>query len=111
MANNNATYQQVHTVSIPREKLVEISVNPNLGKKDLRVLIILLTQLDGYKYTSRVKNKPDPLNFKRIDVESIADTLNLTKKEVRRSIELLELEGYLEDGDNETIKNGYRFTF
>lgn len=111
MANNNATYQQVHTVSIQRDKLVEISTNLNLSKKDLRVFLILLTQLDGYKYTSRMKNKPDPMNFKRVDIESIAETLSMTKKEVRRSIELLELEGYIEDGDNETIKNGYRFTF
>ena len=48
LSNHNATYQQRNTVSINRDKLVEIAINPNLTKKDLRVLVLLLTQLDGF---------------------------------------------------------------
>ena len=111
MANVNATYQQVHTVSVKREKLIDIGTNLDLNKKDLRLFIILLTQLDGYTEPKRQSDRPDPLNYKRIDIASLADVLSMSKKEVKKSLDKLMLEGYIEDGSNDTIKDGYRFTF
>lgn len=114
MANNRNTYQQEHTISVKRDKIVDIASRIDLGKKDLRVFLILLTQLDGYSYpeTRRVNGTyRDPLNFKKIDIEQMSDILSMSKKDVKKSVEFLNDEGIIERGSNDTIKNGYRFTF
>lgn len=112
MSNHNATYQQKTTVSINRDKLVELAVNPNLTKKDLKVMILLLTQLDGYVPPKVLrKDFNDPLNFKKIQYKRIAKTLNIEKRDVIDSVTNLWNEGYLEQGSNDTIEKGYRFTF
>ena len=50
MANNRCIYQQKETVSIPKSELMEwVIMNDNLNKKDLRVCLFLLTELDGWK--------------------------------------------------------------
>lgn len=76
---------------------------------------MLFTQLDGFKLpepgSSNFHNYKDPLNYKSISVEQIADTLNLKKKKVRKSIDLIDSLYLIECGSNETVKNGYRFTF
>lgn len=112
MANNRNTYQQEHTVSIKREKLIEMAVDPVLSKKDLKVLIMLLSQLDGYSMPkTNNPNFKDPLNFKKIDVRKIASTLEMDNKTVKKSIRKLHNEWYIEEGSNDTIKKGYRLTF
>lgn len=105
MANNKFTYQQQRNVSIPRDALINIA-SLDLGKKDYKVLVVLFTQLDGWGGGTN-----DPLNYKKIDINSIAQTLSLKKKDVRASIDTLLDEGLIELGDNDTVRYGYRFTF
>lgn len=111
MANNRNTYQQVHNVSINREKLSEIAADDSLSKKDLRVLIALFTTLDGYSLPLNMDRQKDPLNFKKIDRKKIAKLLDLDKSDVDKSIDNLNINGYIEEGSNDTIKHGWRFTF
>nr|DAJ74711.1 MAG TPA: replication protein O [Caudoviricetes sp.]DAW33910.1 MAG TPA: replication protein O [Caudoviricetes sp.] len=112
MANNRNTYQQIQTVSVSRERLLDMATNVDYNKKDFRVFLALLTQLDGYTVPKKLnKDHQDPLNFKKIDKEALADLLCLSKKEVNKAIDKLYEDGYIEKGDNQTIKNGYRFTF
>lgn len=111
MANVKAVYQQINTVSVQRIAIIDIASDEDLSCKDYKVLLMLLSQLEGYSRPVNYKEENDPLNFKRINPESIADALRIKKKDVKKSIQwLLEL-GYIEMGSNETIKNGYRFTF
>jgi hypothetical protein len=110
MANNRCTYQQEHTVSIRRDKLIEIATNEELSKKDYKVLLMLLTQLNGWCMPPSGKGK-DPMNYMKLDMESIANTLGLKKKEVKASIENIMDEYLIETGDSDTVINGYRFTF
>lgn len=111
MANNRNVYQQLTNVSINKKQLIEISKNIALSKKDLRVLLILFTELNGWSEPKNGKEIKDPFNFKKIDIESIAETLDLKKKEVKECIRNLMDAGLIEPGDNDTVKNGYRFTF
>lgn len=112
MANHRCTYQQVETVSIKRDRLIEVAEDTEYGKNDFRVFLVLLSQLDGFCYpenSRRVVN--DPLNFKKINLGQIADTLSLSKKQVKKSVDNLYNDGLLEMGSNNTVKDGYRFTF
>ena len=111
MANTNATYQQVNTVSVRREKLIDIASDTGYGKNDLRVFLALLTQLEGFTPPKNNREYKDPLNFKIIDIKAISDTLDISKKKVKKIIEKLHDDGLLEEGGNDTIKSGYRFTF
>ena len=109
MSNHKATYQQQETVSINRNKLIEISQDYEYNKNDYRVFLLLLTQLNGFNNDNN-KTK-DPLNFKLLDIEQMADHLALSKKDVKKSIKKLYNDGLLEKGTNDTIRDGYRFTF
>jgi transcription initiation factor IIE alpha subunit len=113
MANNRCTYQQTYTISVPRKELLEyVILNDELSKKDYRVFLMLLTELDGYSYPrGRVSENPDPHNYKKIDSEKIADELNMKESEVKDCIKKLRKEGIIEKGDTKNMKNGYRFTF
>lgn len=113
MANNKFVCQSVYNVSVNRDKLITVACNEDLGKKDLRVFLMLLSQLTGYKEPENISSKtaPDPLNFKKVDVGQIANSLNLKKKDVDRSIDNLFDEGYLEEGSNDSVDDGWRFTF
>lgn len=115
MSQNRFVYNQVYTVSVPKKELTELACNKDLSKKDLRVCLLLFTKLDGYKIGDKVTlgdgRLKDPMNYNRIDIESIAETLGLKKKEVKASIETLIEQGIIEEGSTTTIKNGYRFTF
>lgn len=51
------------------------------------------------------------MNYARIDIDSISDTLNIKKKDVKRSINTLLDLGIIEEGSNDTVSKGYRFTF
>lgn len=109
MANINAVYQQQNTVSIPRDALKNIAEDDQLTKTDLRVFMALFTELNGF--TDIYGRKEDPKNFKLIDSDSIADFLYLKHKDVKKSIKNLKKSGYIEQGNSESISNGWRFTF
>jgi hypothetical protein len=112
MANSRCVYQQKDTVSIPKNELLEwVVYNDKLGKKDLRIVLFLLTELNGWKPSFYRNNTPDPLNYKIIEKKRIADTLNMDVKDVKKSINTLVEVGILERGDSNSGKNGYRFTF
>jgi predicted transcriptional regulator len=103
----------VNTVSIPKKELREYVIyNLELNKKDYKVFLMLLTELDGY---SPPKNRSftdsDPLNFTKVDSEQIAKQLDMDESDVKKSIKKLVKEGIIEKGDNHNTKNGYRFTF
>ena len=83
MANNRNTYQQIQTVSVSRERLLDMATNVDYNKKDFRVFLALLTQLDGYTIPKKLnKDHQDPLNFKKIDKEALADLLCLRSKQI-----------------------------
>ena len=110
MANSRNVYQQKTTVSIPKDGLLNnVIYNTNLGKKDLRIFIFLLTQLDGYSEPDN-RNYPDPKNFKAVSTKKIANTLDMSKKDVEKCIENLINEGILETGHSNAA-HGLRFTF
>lgn len=108
MANNRVTYQQQTNVSIPRKGILSIACDDKLKKVDYKVILCLFSTLDGWKYSSRT---PDPENFKAIDISQIADNAGVSKKDVKESINKLIDRGYIQDGCNDTISKGYRFTF
>jgi predicted transcriptional regulator len=56
-------------------------------------------------------NHKDPMNFKKIDIDRMADLLNLSKKDIKKSIKKFDEDGLIEHGNTDTIKDGYRFTF
>ena len=62
MANINAVYQQQNTVSIPREGIKSIAEDDLLSKTDIRVLLALLTELNGF--SDPYNRKEDRLNYK-----------------------------------------------
>lgn len=114
MANNRSTTQQQNNVTISRKELIELAKDNELYEIDYRVLLMLFSVLDGWKMPDAVVPGPvpkDPMNYKHIDVNAIADTLNVKKKDVKKSVKRLHKIGYIEQGDSDTIKNGYRFTF
>lgn len=117
ISQHGYVYQQTYSVSIPKEALTKcVIANEDLSKKDIRVCLLLLTKLGGYGIREGMspadkRAKPDPLNYASIDINSIADTLNLKKKEVKNSINTLIDYGIIEEGSNDTVSKGYRFTF
>lgn len=111
MAQANYTYQQTRNVSINKNSLQDIAANDNLTQTDIRVCLVLFTELNGWVTDGSSKNKKDPLNYKIVDKDSIARTLGIKKKKVKEAMENLMNEGYIEKGDSETVSNGYRFTF
>ena len=113
MANNKSTYQQTYTVSVPKKELLEYVVyNPDLNKKDYKVFLMLLTELNGYAgpKSNRLDDK-DPQLFTKIDSEQIAEQLDMDNSDVKKSIKKLLREGIIEKGNTANMKNGYRFTF
>ena len=113
MANNKFVSQSVYNVSVNRDKLIEIACNEDMSKKEYKVFIMLLSQLTGYRppEVDRSNSAPDPLNFKRVDERQIADSLNLKKKDVSEAIDQLFDYGYLEEGSNDSVSDGWRFKF
>lgn len=108
MANNKFTYQMVHNVSIPKLALEDLA-STDLSKTDYKVLLMLLTELEGFQMTR--SNQMDPENFREVSVKNIAKHLGISKEKVQTSIDTLIDYEYLEEGTTSTIKNGLRFTF
>ena len=116
MANKIDTYQQLTSFSVPRESFTrQVVDNTKLTKEDYVVLCLLLTKLNGWnKYDRNIvkANKtPDPKNFTKLHMGSIATTLHMEKKRIKTSIAHLVEIGVLEEGSSDTVKHGYRFTF
>lgn len=109
MANNINVYQQMHNVSIPKQGIRDILEDDSLSKTDLRLLLSLFTELDGFSDPNN--RKTDPQNYKIIDLDSISDFLDIKYKETKKSLKHLLRQGYIEKGDSDSVSNGYRFTF
>lgn len=110
MANSRNVYQQKTTVSIPKQELLNIVVyNHNLNKKDLKIILLLLTEIDGWSEPENGK-KEDPMNFKHISCKKIAKTLQMDTKDVNKSLSKLIDENILEEGISRSA-SGVRFTF
>ena len=88
-------------------------LDDGLKARDYKVLLLLLTELDGYVPTGRRTrgDKYDPCNFTPIDIGEIARTLDCSKKKVKKSIETLLYYDIIEEGVNDTKGEGFRFTF
>ena len=111
MANNRNVYQQTYNVSVPKNELLDYVVyNQELDKKDYKIFLMLLTELNGYSKAVNSKNE-DPNNFIKIDTEQISLKLCIKEKDVKKSIKKLTKEGIIEKGNTTNMKNGYRFTF
>lgn len=110
MANTRNVTQLQMKVSISKEKLVEIGTNFGLSEEDYRVLFLLFSELSGW---SPPISGPyvDPLNYTKIDPKTISDTLGYKKKKVKRCIQDLCEAGLIEQGSNDKITDGWRFTF
>lgn len=111
MANNRCTYQQVHNVSIPKKPLLKKVINnESLSKKDLRVCLFLFTILDGWVEPVNKKSQ-DPENFKVVFPDVIAFQLDMSQKDVKKSLRMLIREGIIEEGDANGVEDGLRFCF
>ena len=78
MANSRNILQQINTVSVPKKELLDYVVfSHEFGKKDLRVFLLLLTELNGYspsiqqqkKIDNEFEDDKDPLNYRKIDIK------------------------------------------
>lgn len=110
MANTRNVSQQQTKVSIGKDKLIEIGTNFGLSEEDLRVLLILFSELSGWSEPVNGSSY-DPLNFTKIDPKTIADTLGYSKKKVKKCIHHLAKADLIEQGSNDKITAGWRFTF
>lgn len=107
-------FQYQRTISVPREPFItKIIEDKRLSLDELRVCLLLLTELDGWDLDRKFKRPAtvDPENFKSVDIESIADTLKIKKKKVKEAIKLLLDEDIIEVSETRAAKVGYRFTF
>lgn len=97
MAKN--TFQYKTTISVNRENFIDKVVRQSeLKKNDLRVCMHLLTHLDS-------------ITFKDVSKKNIAYDLEMTKKEVDKSIDKLVMFGIIERGSSGSVDNGYRLLF
>ena len=104
-------HQQKTVISIPREEFLEnIVLNKNLNKKDLRVALFLLTELDGYTEPCSGSSS-DPKNFKTVKAKKIAQILDISSMEVRESLKKLTNDMIIEKGNSNSSDGGYRFRF
>lgn len=110
MASAKFTTQQVTKVSVNKPKLLELASNLVLDEKDYRVFLVLLTELEGWRFNQNYA-LTDPCNFKKIDIKSIAKITHMKKKEVKMCIQNLMRAGFLDSGSSDAIEKGYRFTF
>ena len=109
MANSLDTLQQKTSFSVNRDSFLDRVVkNEDLSKKDIRVLLLLLTSLPGY---CDRPTRDDPKKFEAVHPKAIAKTLKMKKKDVEDCLEHLCELCIIEIGNSETIKNGYRLTF
>lgn len=107
-------FQYMHTITIPREKFIKnVIENPGLDLDDLRVCMLLMTELDGWSMSRKETRASavDPLNYKKVHIDKMAETLKMKKKDVKESIKVLLREEIIEKGESIASVDGYRFTF
>ena len=107
----NSVNQQITCFSVPREGFIEHVVNNDkLDKKQLRVISMLLTELEGWP-ESKTYAENVPVNFRKVEADAIARTLGMKKSDVKCILaELVDLH-IIQEGRSKTVKKGYRFTF
>lgn len=111
MASVPYTKQLHETISIPRKEFSrKILYNKELSKKDLRVFLALLTLLDGIREVD-VDTRRDRENFEKVNKKRIAESLDMSEKDVENSFQKLEEEGIIQEGSTIAIRHGYRFLF
>lgn len=99
MATKRKTFQYKTTISVCRDSFLEkVVLNEDLSKKDLRVVIHLLTHLDS-------------IIPKSISVKQIAKDLNLKKKDVEESIQNLIDHLIIDYTKTGTVEKGYLLLF
>ena len=107
----NSVNQQITCFSVPREAYMENVVNNDkLDKKQLRVIAMLLTELEGWP-EAKTYSDNDPENFRRVDADAIARTCGYKKSDVKCILEELVDLHIIQEGRSKTVKKGYRFTF
>lgn len=115
MAETTRTFfQNKFVFSVPRKYfLEEIVENDNLSKKEIRVFMLLMCYLNGYRppKTKMRLDEYDPLNFTEINKAEMARTLRISKKDVSDAINFFVDINILEKGKNKSNRKGYRFTF
>lgn len=107
-------FQYMHTTTIPRDAFIKnVLENKSLDYDDLRVCMLLMTELDGWSMSRKEAraSAKDPLNYKKVHVDKIAKKLDMKKKDVKESIKVLIREDIIEKGESIASVNGYRFTF
>lgn len=93
------TFQYKTTISVNRTTFIDtVVLNPNIRRKDYRVLLHLLTHLDS-------------MSFREVSKKHIAETLGMTKSEVSEAIDNLIAEEILDIGSSATVKSGYKLLF
>lgn len=111
MANSRNVYQQKTTVSIPKEGLLEkVIYRSSLKKKDLKLILFLLTELDGWSAPLNGRYVEDPSNFRHLNCKKIAKNLEMDIKDVEDSLEKFVNLGIIEKGQSKSTR-GFRFTF
>lgn len=99
MSQRRHTFQYKEVISINREYFLDVLVsNENLSRKDLRVILFLTTKLDSKKYT-------------KVSLKNIANFLNLSKKDVEKSIDHLIEEDIIRQGSDDYVDCGYKLLF
>ena len=97
MAKN--TFQYKTTISVNRERFIDVVVRNNeLKKKDYRVLLHLMTHLDS-------------MTYKEISKKNIADILEMSKSDVNEALENLMIQGIIERGSSASVNGGYCLLF
>lgn len=103
--------QHLYTISIPRDVFVQMVVcNQTLSKKDYRVLLFLLTKLNGFDRT-RGARRGDPGGYIKVSPKAVAEALFMDKEDIKKSLKHLEEEEIIERGSSDICDDGYRFTF
>jgi hypothetical protein len=83
-------------VSIDIGSMELLSRTEDLTKKDYRVLLFLMARLDSMNYT-------------RLDKKQMADTLDISKDDINRSLCNLANAFILIEGSDAHVKKGYKF--
>ena len=88
--------QNKTTVSIERDSLTQVAMDNYLSNRDVRIFVYLLSTLDGTVY-------------KKLDIEQMSDVLQLKKRTIMESLELLDYRGYIMRGGDIHVKCGWKF--
>lgn len=84
-----------NVVSVSTGTLQEYA-KEDLGKKDYKVLLFLMDYLSS-------------VDFTRIDIKQIADTLEISKDDVKKSLQTLQDKYIIIKGSSEHVTKGYKF--